>query len=148
MRTQNSAIGTVYQSSKPTFPWILKLSELNKRPGIQQIRSEIKQRERPIRRDREAGRMLHESVCDQDKKAGKPAAGGNTHRCQEVVARTESLLSPDQRADERALEKEGEHSFHCQCLANDRASILGEAGPVGPKLKFHRNAGYYSDREI
>src|SRR5271166_410617 len=92
--------------------------------------------------------MLQKSVCDQDKKNRKPAAGGNAHGCQEVIARTESLLSPDQRADERAFEKEGKHSLHCQCLANDRASILGEAGPVGPKLKFHRNTGYYSDREI
>ncbi len=36
----------------------------------------------------------------------------------------------------------------CQCLANERARILGEAGPVGPELKFHRNASYDSDREI
>src|SRR4029077_1565296 len=83
-----------------------------------------------------------------DEKTGNPATGGNANRGQEVIARTESLLAPDQRADERALEKEGEHAFHCQCLANDRASILGEAGPIGPELKLHRYPGYYADREI
>jgi hypothetical protein len=67
---------------------------------------------------------------------------------QEVVARAEALLSPDQRADERALEKEGKHSLHCQCLANDRAGIVGKAGPVGSELKLHWNARNDSDREI
>src|SRR6478752_7210629 len=82
----------------------LVMSELNKGPRIQQIGSEIKQSERTIRRDGVAGWMLHESVCDQDEKTGNPATGGNANCGQEVIARTESLLAPDQRADERALE--------------------------------------------
>src|SRR5260221_14346756 len=126
----------------------LVMGQWNRSLGIQQIVDETTQCERTIRRDRVAGWMLHESVCDQDEKTGNPATGGNANRGQEVIARTESLLAPDQRADERALEKEGEHAFHCQSLANDRASILGEAGPVGPELKFHRYPGYYADREI
>src|SRR5258708_37860768 len=92
--------------------------------------------------------MVHESICDQDTKNETPAAGSNAARRQEVVTRTESLLSPDQRADKRALEKEGEHTLHCQCLADDCASILGEAGPVGSELKFHWNSRHYSDREV
>src|SRR6516162_3645790 len=124
------------------------MSELNKSPRIQQKVSEIRQCEAAIRSDRVAGRMLHESVCDQDKKTGKPAAGRNANGGQEVIARPESLFSPDQSADKRALEKEGKHALHGQRLANDRARIPGECSPIRPKLELHRNAGYNADGEI
>src|SRR5262245_40900645 len=65
-----------------------------------------------------------------------------------MVSWAESLLSPDQRADECTLEKECKHSFHRQGLADHSARILGELGPVSSELKLHRNTSYNSHGEI
>src|SRR5437016_7894629 len=65
-----------------------------------------------------------------------------------MSARSESFLTPDQRTNERALEKEREHSFHRQRLSNYSAGIFGKIRPVRSELKLHRNAGDDADREI
>src|SRR5262249_44509435 len=63
-------------------------------------------------------------------------------------ARPQTLFAPDERTDEGAFEKEREHALHCQCLSNHTAAVLGEARPVGPELKLHRNAGHHPHGEI
>src|SRR5260221_13660765 len=112
----------------------LVMSELNKGPGIQQIGSEIKQCERTIRRDRVAGWMLHESVCDQDEKTGNPATGGNANRGQEVIARTGSILHPGQRAGDSANEKRTEQASQCASVTDSGASRFRGCGADGTEL--------------
>src|SRR5437588_2524012 len=65
-----------------------------------------------------------------------------------MSARSQSFLAPDQRPNERALEKEREHSFHRQRLSDDATSVFGKVRPVRSELKLHRNAGHDADREI
>src|SRR4029077_5640591 len=95
-----------------------------------------------------ADRMLHERVRDQNEVPGDPAADCNRDRAAKMSARSESFLAPDQRANERAFEKECEHPFHRQRLANYAASILRKVCPIRSELEFHRNAGDDSDGKI
>src|SRR3954452_11485685 len=60
----------------------------------------------------------------------------------------EPFLSPDQCADERALQEERKHSFHRQRLANHAAGILRKIRPIRSELEFHRNAGDDPDGKI
>src|SRR5580658_4472125 len=92
--------------------------------------------------------MLHEGIRDQNEIAGQPASERNRYRCQEVIARTQSLFAPDERADEGAFQKECEHPFHCQCLSDRAAGVTGKACPIGPELKFHGNAGYDANGKV
>src|SRR5690242_14185131 len=92
--------------------------------------------------------MLHECVGDQNEVAGNPTSKRDRNRSGKMRARSQSFLAPDQRTDERALEKECEHSFHRQRLANYSAGIFGKVCPIRSKLEFHRNAGDDTDREI
>jgi len=80
--------------------------------------------------------MLHESVRDQNEVARKPTSDCDRHRRHEVISRPESLFTPDQGADECALQKEREHAFHRQGLSDHAAGILGEGRPVRAKLKL------------
>src|SRR5690242_2683326 len=92
--------------------------------------------------------MLHERIRDKDKVAREPAPKRDRNRSGKVSARAQSFLAPDQRPNERALEKEREHPFHRQSLANYSAGIFGKIGPVRSELKLHRNAGDDTYREI
>ena len=92
--------------------------------------------------------MLHEGVRHQNEVAGEPASQRDRQRGQEVIARTQSLFAPDERSDKGAFQKEREHAFHSQGLSNDAASVFGEARPVSPELKLHRNTGHHPDGEI
>src|SRR6266436_423763 len=65
-----------------------------------------------------------------------------------MSARSQAFLTPDQRPNECALEKEREHPFHRQRLSNYSAGIFGKIRPVRSELKLHRNAGDDADREI
>src|SRR4029077_2095223 len=65
-----------------------------------------------------------------------------------MSARSESFFAPDQRANERALQKEREHAFHRQRLSNYSAGISGKIRPVRAELKFHRDSGDDADGEI
>ena len=80
--------------------------------------------------------------------AGKPAPRRNRHRRQEMISRTQPLFAPDQRADERAFQKEGKHALHRQSLPDHAARVPGKARPVRPELKLHGNAGDDPDGEI
>src|SRR5205809_8114456 len=92
--------------------------------------------------------MLHERIRDENEIAGNPTTECNRDRGGKMCAGAESFLAPDQRADERALQKEREHPFHRQRMANHAAGILRKVCPIRSELKFHRNAGDDSDREI
>ena len=92
--------------------------------------------------------MLHERIRDQNEVAGDPTAERNRDRSRKMSARPESFLTPDQCADERALQEEREHPFHRQRLSDHAAGILRKVCPVRSELEFHRNAGDDSDREI
>src|ERR1700720_3671612 len=92
--------------------------------------------------------MLHERVRDQNEIAREPTPERNRNRSSKVSARPEAFLTPDQCADERALQKEREHAFHRQRLSNYSAGIFGKIGPVRSELKLHRNAGDDADGEV
>src|SRR4029077_9909139 len=61
--------------------------------------------------------------------------------CQEMISRAQPFFTPDQRADECALQKECEHALHCQSLSDHAARIAREAGPVRSELKLHGDTG-------
>src|SRR5712675_1326421 len=92
--------------------------------------------------------MLHERIRDQNEVSGDLAAECDRDRSREMATRPESFLTPDQRTNERALEKEREHSFHRQRLSNYSAGIFGKIRPVRSELEFHRNAGDDADGKI
>src|SRR2546430_509473 len=92
--------------------------------------------------------MLHERIRDENEVAGNPTSERDRNRSAEVSARAQSFLTPDQRADECALQEEREHSFHCERLANHAAGILRKVSPICSELKFHRNPRDDTDREI
>src|SRR5437667_9805525 len=92
--------------------------------------------------------MLHERIRDQNEVPGDLAAECDRDRSREMATRPESFLTPDQCADERALQEEREHSFHRQRLSYHAAGILRKVCPVRSELEFHPNAGHDSDRKI
>src|SRR6266403_2367616 len=92
--------------------------------------------------------MLHERIRDQNEVTGDLAAKCDRDRSREMATRPESFLTPDQCADERALQEEGEHAFHRQRLSDDATGVFGKVRPIRSELEFHRNAGDDTDREI
>ena len=105
-------------------------------------------RQRAVGGDDVADGVLHEGVRHEDEVAREPAAHRHRHRGEKVLPRPEPLLAPDERADERALEQEGEHPFHRQRLSDDAARVLREVRPVRPELELHRDAGDHADGEV
>src|SRR5205814_10315096 len=93
-------------------------------------------------------RMLHERVRHQNEITREPTTERNRDCSREMSARSEPYLTTDQRANERALEKEREHAFHRQRLSDHAAGVFGKVRPVRSELKLHRNAGDDADREI
>src|SRR6266404_7489654 len=65
-----------------------------------------------------------------------------------MATRSQSFFAPDQGADERALQEEGEHPFHGQRLADHTAGILRKVRPVRSELEFHRNPRDHADGKI
>src|SRR5215468_5095587 len=49
-------------------------------------------------------------------------------------------FAPNNRAHERALQKEREHTFHRQRLSDYAARKTRKSGPIRSELKFHWNA--------
>src|SRR5947207_2000727 len=92
--------------------------------------------------------MLHERIRHQNEVTREPTTERNRDCSSEMSARSEPFLTPDQRTNERALEKEREHPFHRERLSNYSAGILRKVCPVRSELKLHRNAGDDADREI
>ena len=126
----------------------LIVSELDPCPSIEQVGAEAVDAQRAIRFDAITHGMLHEGVCHDNEVSGEPASQRDRQRGQEVIARTQSLFAPDERADEGTFQKEREHALHRQRLSDDAAGVFGEARPVRPELKLHRNAGHDPDGEI
>src|SRR5262249_1276979 len=96
----------------------LVVNKLNYGPGIQEVRSQTGDAKRPIAFDSVADGVLHESIGDQNEKARKPTSESYSQSSKKVIALAQPLLAPNQRADERAFEKEREHAFHRQRLAD------------------------------
>ena len=71
-------------------------------------------------------RVLHERVGDEDEVRGQPTADRHAKRGEEVHPRSEALLSPHERPDERALEQEREHPLHRERLPDDAAGVLAQ----------------------
>src|SRR5207302_6278485 len=65
-----------------------------------------------------------------------------------MSARCEPFLAPDQRADKRALQEEGEDAVHRQRLSDHATSVFRKVRPIRSELKLHRNAGDDADREV
>ena len=126
----------------------LVVRELHQRPGVEQIGAEIADGQRAVGGDHVADGVLHEGVGHEDEVGREPAAQRHRHRGEEVLARPEPLLAPDERADERALEQEGKHPFHRERLSDDAARVLREVRPVRPELELHRDAGDHADGEV
>src|SRR5258708_6504435 len=78
----------------------LIVRELYSYPWIEQVGAETVDTQRAIRLDSMANGMLHEGVCHQNEIGGEPASHRDRQCGQEVVARAQSLFSPDERADE------------------------------------------------
>src|ERR1700675_340483 len=92
--------------------------------------------------------MLHKRIRDENEITREPTTERNRDCSSEMSARSESFLTPNQRTDERALEKEREHPFHRQRLSDHTAGILRKVCPIRSELKLHRNAGDDADGEI
>src|SRR5207245_9252811 len=92
--------------------------------------------------------MLHERIRDQNEVPGDLAAECDRDRSREMATRPESFLTPDQCADERALQEEREHSFHRPRLSDHAAGILRKVCPIRSELDFHRNAGHDAERQM
>src|SRR5205823_12066222 len=92
--------------------------------------------------------ILHERIRHQNEITREPTTERNRDCSSEMSARSEPFLAPDQRADKRALQEEGEHAFHRQRLSDDATVVFGKVRPVRSELKLHRNAGDDADREI
>lgn len=54
----------------------------------------------------------------------------------------------DEQSQKRGFEKEAEHAFHGERLADDSAGGLREGSPIGAELKFHGNTGDHSHGKI
>src|SRR6266566_6548190 len=92
--------------------------------------------------------MLHERIRDENEITREPTTECNGQGCRKMSARPEPFLAPDQRADERALQKKREHAFHRQRLSDDATGVFGKIRPVRSELELHWNAGDDADREI
>jgi len=92
--------------------------------------------------------MLHKGVGDEDEVAREPTARGHTDGGQEMITGTESFLTPDQRADKRALQEKCKHPLHGQRLTDNSTCIAREVGPVRAELKFHGNAGHHAHGKV
>ena len=126
----------------------LVVSELRKRPRIQEIGAQAGDAQRTVRFDLVTDGMLHERIRDKDEVAGEPTPERYRHCRSKVSARSEPFLTPDQRTDKRALEEEREHSFHRQRLSDYPAGVFGKVRPIRSELKFHRNASDNADGKI
>ena len=102
----------------------------------------------PVRFDLVTDGMLHERIRDENEIAREPTTECNRDRGGKMSARAESFLAPDQRTDERALQKEREHAFHRQRLSDHATGVFGKVRPVRSELKLHRNAGDDADGKI
>src|SRR6266480_7439114 len=92
--------------------------------------------ERAVRFDLITNRVLHERIRHQNEITREPTTECNRDRGGKMPARSEPFLAPDQRPNERALEKEREHPLHRQRLSNYSAGIFGKIRPVRSELEF------------
>src|ERR1700758_3234556 len=92
--------------------------------------------------------MLHPGISGYDEEAREPRSQEDSHGRPPVGPGTESLLAVEEQTKERGLEKEGEHPFHGEGLADHSSGEAGEYRPVRAELKFHWNSGDNSDHEI
>src|SRR5439155_3161787 len=92
--------------------------------------------------------MLHERIRHQNEITREPTTECNSQGCRKMSARSQSFFAPDQCADERAFQEEGEHAFHRQRLSDDATGVFGKVRPIRSELEFHRNPSDDADSEI
>src|SRR5438034_10786278 len=92
--------------------------------------------------------MLHERIRHQNEITREPTTECNSQGCRKMSALSQSFFAPDQCADERAFQEEGEHAFHRQRLSDDATGVFGKIRPVRSELELHRNAGPDTDRHL
>ena len=126
----------------------LVVQELGDRPWIEDEGAEVAQAEDSVGAELVPDRVLHEGVGRDDEVAREPAADEERDRGEEVAARTEPSLAPDQQGEEARLEEEGEDPLHRQRLPDDVAGAAREGRPVGAELELHRDAGDHAHREV
>src|SRR5690242_20372862 len=93
-------------------------------------------------------RMLHKGIGCDDEISGEPGSQKEHYGRYEMSPRAETLLAEEEQAEKRRLGKECEHTLHGEREADNAASIIGEARPVGAELKLHRNSGYNAYRKV
>lgn len=70
-------------------------------------------------------------------------------KCRQPVAHApQSLFAKKKQAQKTGFEKERKDPLRGERLPNDSAGGFGKGGPIGAKLKFHRNAGSHAYREV
>jgi hypothetical protein len=121
---------------------------LPKQPRIQQQAPQTAQQNLAVCADAVAGGMLHPGVGGDDEEPGEPRAGEDQKRGDPVGLRPEALLSEQERAEEAGFQEKRKHAFHGQSLSDHPSGRFGEAGPVGPELKLHGDAGDHAHGEI
>src|SRR5579863_5283326 len=65
-----------------------------------------------------------------------------------MSTRAEAFFSVEEETEEGGLQKESEHAFHGQSLADHAAGVAREHRPVGAELKFHGDAGDHTHEEV
>ena len=60
----------------------------------------------------------------------------------------QAFFAVQKQPQERRLQKEGKCAFHGQRLADNAAGKARELRPIGAELKFHGDAGDYTQREV
>src|SRR5207302_9709233 len=58
------------------------------------------------------------------------------------------LVTVQKKPQERRLQEEGKSAFHGQRLADNAPSKARELYPISAELKFHGDAGDYTQREV
>jgi hypothetical protein len=60
----------------------------------------------------------------------------------------QAFFAVQEQPQESRLQKEGKCAFHGQRLADNASGKARELRPIGTNLKFHRDAGDYTQREV
>ena len=92
--------------------------------------------------------MLHPCVgCKDEVRRQKCSDGRGPDRCKMQFLR-KPVPTEDPQAQESALKKEGEQTFHCQRCTENVSNKATIGGPVHTELEFLNNSCDYPDGEV
>src|SRR6516162_5565419 len=94
-----------------------------------------------------ASGCLHPRVRHQNPDSAEKGAQRDHAGREEVHSRSDLVPAEEQQRQKPRLEEKGVDAFNRQRTAEDVADEAGVAGPVGPKLKLHRDARGNADGE-